>query len=668
MSDLESSLSNINLDFSNINIKKTLEINLSGTWSSVKISGDAKYQIASQTLQNGQVFISDSYGLNWKLVNFFTESNFLGYFVSVSISKDGKYQAVVQKNGYIATSTDYGKTWRIIQNCLYKSPSGNIVYNMLRDWSKIDISGNGKYQTAVSYYDDPTNGGYIFRSDDYGISWVDVTPYDMTGRYYTSVSICYSGKYQVVVNNSNPIIYSDDYGKTWYYPLSEIYSTGLAINSSQDENIDGKYRYSIYILDFDAGIKKSYDYGETWDFVNFITEENFFLLLSITTSSNGQYVYCLVQTFQQIINTLGVMVSHDYGETWIFTDLGIQYNYVITFNTDITNFGISTSENGSSISLTIENNKIYISNDYGLSFNNNNDSPIYNYIYPVKTSSSGQYQLSFITNREIILSKDYGNIWNKINIIKVWVACTISLTGQYQCCIDSTSSIYISDDYGDTWNLKTTIYILPIIKMSGDGKYYVSIYNNGFNPQLYVSIDYGNTWYLTDYIAVFIYDIEISLSGKYQTLLSYSSGIIISDDYGQTWKMASQFDYNYYWKYISMSSSGKFQLICTDIKPFYYSVSSDYGDTWILNSLDNFDIVSIDKTIVSSTGQYQFISSTDTNLNINIYYSTDYGKSWKLFDTTSIDNSSNISSISSTGQTVVLSNQNNIYQIYLNSI
>jgi photosystem II stability/assembly factor-like uncharacterized protein len=123
MSDLESSLSNINLDFSNIYIKNAFEIDLSGTWASIKISGDAKYQIASQTLQNGRVFISDTYGLNWEPINFFTENNFLGYFVSCSISKDGKYQSVVQKNGYLATSIDYGKTWKIIQNCLYKSPS-----------------------------------------------------------------------------------------------------------------------------------------------------------------------------------------------------------------------------------------------------------------------------------------------------------------------------------------------------------------------------------------------------------------------------------------------------------------------------------------------------------------------------------------------------------------
>jgi hypothetical protein len=62
--NLESSLSNINLDFSKITIKESYKIPLSGLWSSIKISGNALYQIACQSSENGQVFISSNYGID----------------------------------------------------------------------------------------------------------------------------------------------------------------------------------------------------------------------------------------------------------------------------------------------------------------------------------------------------------------------------------------------------------------------------------------------------------------------------------------------------------------------------------------------------------------------------------------------------------------------------
>ncbi len=99
--NLESSLSNINLDFSKITIKESYKIPLSCLWSSIKISGNALYQIACQSSENGQVFISSNYGIDWKNVQFLTDNNCLGNFVDVAISKNGKYMTVIQINGNI---------------------------------------------------------------------------------------------------------------------------------------------------------------------------------------------------------------------------------------------------------------------------------------------------------------------------------------------------------------------------------------------------------------------------------------------------------------------------------------------------------------------------------------------------------------------------------------
>lgn len=116
-----------------------------------------------------------------------------------------------------------------------------------------------------------------------------------------------------------------------------------------------------------------------------------------------------------------------------------------------------------------------------------------------------------------------------------------------------------------------------------------------------------------------------------------------------------------------MSSNGKFQLITSNFQPFYFITSNDYGKNWEVHEPLQANIISVENCIVSSTGQYQFISIY-TNPNIYIYYSIDYGNKWSIMNTKSINYSCQLSSISSNGQSLILSNQNSIYQIYLKII
>jgi uncharacterized protein YegP (UPF0339 family) len=104
-------LSNINLDFSNIDIKRKYLIELSGKWWNVAISETGQYQIAIQYSNNGQIFISNNYGINWTPVK---NVSSIGLFSGVSISNDGKYRSVLQQNGGILVSSDYGEKWIVI--------------------------------------------------------------------------------------------------------------------------------------------------------------------------------------------------------------------------------------------------------------------------------------------------------------------------------------------------------------------------------------------------------------------------------------------------------------------------------------------------------------------------------------------------------------------------
>jgi photosystem II stability/assembly factor-like uncharacterized protein len=668
MSDnLESSLSNINLDFTNIKINDSYETPLSGNWGAIKISGNALYQIACQTSGTGQVFISSNYGLNWKVVQYLTDKNLLGSFAGVGISKDGKHMTAIQKNGYVAISNDYGITWSIIKNCVTNQNSTYTILNMAKNWYGIDISGTGQYQTAVSLVDDPYHGGYIYRSNDYGQSWTDVTPYNSpVPRFYDNIAISYSGKYQTVVITANntpdgtfypsSMLTSTDYGVTWNKPVQVGYNlVTCCVNSSPDSSIDGKYQYANEYGG--EGIFASYDYGVTW--MNVLADSNPWIC--VTTSENGQYIY-------NSTNLDFVGISNDYGRTW----------QTKNFEYDLSN--VTISSDGSYIAVTTDHDQILFSNDYGVTFSNANDSPILKNIYPVQISSSGQYQTSAINNDQIIISDNYGKTWTKVSIVSSWYGNAISLTGQYQSAIDSNGNIYISNNFGNSWTFSAqfNIGLFGGIRISGDGKYHTIV--NGTTtvpgtPALCISDDYGVTWKY-----VFIEDVRnlsgcaMSVSGKYQTVadnsgVNFGGGqIYISSDYGNTFKQSNIGGGQYFWIYCSMSANGKYQLACNSQSPFIYAKSDDYGETWLVKPQVDDRIITINNCLVSSTGQYQFISMFVNTFQYLIYYSIDYGNTWAIMNTSSINYSCQIASVSSTGQSIVLSDQNSIYQIYLNNL
>jgi len=693
--NLESSLSNINLDFSKIKIQKSYEIPLSGLWNSIKISGDALYQIACQSSENGQVFISNNYGLQWKVVQYFTDNGYLGNFADVAISKDGKYMTVIQKNGYIAISDNYGITWRIIKNCLSKTDNGNVIFNMLQNWYSIDMSGDGKYQTAVSLRDALNNGGYIYRSDNYGTAWTDFTPSIPYPHSFLSISMSYSGKYQSIIISEyyssemerydSAFITSENYGLNWTayneIIIYNLYLYNCNVNKSLDTTIDGKYQY-VTSGSNGSGINISNDYGQTWNFISFNNGEYSYnnIIFSIKSSSDGKNVY--LSTYNRDVSCNAIFISNDYGETWPIIYSNISNNFSLNYEY-LNIFKIDTSSNGSFITFTNYDNKILFSNNYGETFNDYNDSPILKNIYPPKCSSSGEYQISFVPNNYIIYSNNYGSTWNKINIIDNWRSCAISLTGQYQSCINNNGLLYISNDYGKTWNYSINLIVGDIVKVSGDGKFYsvLATLNLKYPDKiLQVSSDYGKTF--TDILNenplngfnLFYspYTIEISLSGQYQVIIDSGISIQVSNDYCNNFSSNYAINENYAYlisgiNNISMSANGKFQLLVNNTQPLFYITSDDYGKTFKSYKQVRNDIVSVGNCCISSTGQYQFMS-LKTNPNYYIYYSSDYANTWNEMDTSEINYSCQIASVSSNGQSIILSNQNSIYQIYLNSI
>jgi hypothetical protein len=154
-------------------------------------------------------------------------------------------------------------------------------------------------------------------------------------------------------------------------------------------------------------------------------------------------------------------------------------------------------------------------------------------------SDNGQYMLVGLENGNLLMSVDHGTLWSEVTSVAgmgVWSGLAISSTGQYM--IASGTSQSYSTNYGSTW---TTVQTLPTtgISISGDGHYaiasndriayVISNYLSGFGTNTYT------TPTLTG-INARINSISLSSTGKYMVLCTggTTNNLYYSTDNGAT--------------------------------------------------------------------------------------------------------------------------------------
>ena len=268
------------------------------------------------------------------------------------------------------------------------------------EYYKSCISSTSQYQSVVSVSN-------IYTSSDYGVTWVQVSSFNIPppvvtiSDYWHSISMSSSGQYQTAVFFSSTVstfYVSNDYGSTW----TRKYSPN----------------------------------GSGW--------------YSVAISSSGQY--------QTVISTIipgAIQISSDYGTTWNTS----------TNPNGVFGLQVAMSSSGSFQIVCGIPNGIYISNDYGNTWTLNNSSPLNNNISTLSISSSGQYISLGVPNFGIYASNDYGNTWVLNSTYARWMfsAISISSTGQYQVVVSTyllivktPNLIAISTDYGITWRIVST--------------------------------------------------------------------------------------------------------------------------------------------------------------------------------------------------------------------
>ena len=571
-----------------------------------------------------------NFGQNWvkntNLPSFYSSYTFT---YKISMSASGQYQTVVstsfgygQYDGYIIyISSDYGSTWTSNTINIDNNPQTS------KFWSSVSVSASGKYQTAVA------SDEYIYISSDYGNNWTSAASSQLV---WNSVSISASGQYQTACVYSGSIWISSDYGSNW----TEITSTYGYNWNEVSISASGQYQTACV---YSGSIWTSSDYGNNWTEIITTSAYNW---KSVSISASGQY-----QT--ACINGGYTYISSDYGNTWEVTT--------------VSNSSVCAVSASGQYQVVCENDNAYCSNDYGKTWVTNTLQPDGN-INGVAISASGQY----ITTCPYGTGFGGGYMYNCQNSISAGVVSVGNYSSEPSGTTGSiyydTSSAALKVYDGSTWSSLATGYgILGVTALGYTGltggatltsdKYIQMAYAIGggssntypglmpgsysdiFSTQTLDLANFGQNWVQNTNAGSNNWTFTaVSASGQYQTTVVYGGSIWVSSNYGSTWTTVAT---GLAWSSVSISASGQYQTAV--VYGGLIWISSNYGLEW--TSTNNDFSADWDTVQMSASGQYQ----TAVVYGGSIWISSNYGFEWSELLVTSGQNWSSLA-VSATGQ------------------
>lgn len=646
-------------------------------WSYLNRSEDAKSLIAN--INNGLIKYSYNMGVTWLSQPSRTQP------ASLCMSLSGQYQTVVSAGRGLYTSNNYGKTW--IQ-------SSEFVNN----WKKITMDNTGQYQNVIPYY------GKIIVSSDFGITWTEQNNL----FYWIDVVICSNIKqYAIIIDNSgNKAIYNSI---NLWTTLSLVQQPPALSSSNEWSNIcfSGNNLYIsitdgyIYSLNTQTLIWSNSIISKKWsslcamDKYVIATVYGGFIYISIDNGINF-YEYAGIKNWHSssISLYLGIYTitvttfsgtiyySNDYGITWSNNNInglwksvsaGTQYVSAVDYNNNIYNSidsskvwyitpdlfelnSVGINQDSSLLVVSQNNGLIYLSNDYGLTFEPiPNDDKVTSYtlnwskiVISNKISNTNKYIIIAIAyDNYVYLSSDNGIIFNKVltiglNGIGQWISCDLSETGQYITVLDYNGNMYKSNDYGNTWLNIINSHTWVSISISASGQYQNAVSQDYI---LSISNDYGQTWTRKNINNIIYQDICISSSGQFQTAVSRGYSIYTSSDYGQSW-INKNIIKN--WNKIKTTDTGV-QIALVDQEQKIYYTSNLWADYISIDTNYIYKDIAI-----NGDGLFQFACSTD-----NVYYHNNTINSKITLNVQAITNNSvsdNINNIISFSETSLSQN------------
>ena len=332
---------------------------------------------------------------------------------SVSVSNDGQYiVAVSEQNGGVYVSSDYGDLWvQCYPLGLGVGLGVGLGFNEYGNWKACAISSTGSTIVIAQF------NGYIYKSIDYGVNWIQIWSSVNGLNNWTSISISSDGtKISAVSSSSNIYVYdgilwSSQSTDTSSNPLNNLIWMSVSMSSDGSKVVACAYNDYIYL---------SSDYGSSW---KRLTTAGNRLWKSITMSSNGAILVSVEYGGY-------IYISTDYGVSWKQTNASLGY--------------------WNSISISSTGSKIVVCG-YDL--------------------TNGTY---------IYISSNYGTNWTRQIAAnsKLWKSVAISNNGLYIASVASNDYISVAS-YTDLFLLNSYTNITTTLKNINNKKYLVlQFYSN----------------------------------------------------------------------------------------------------------------------------------------------------------------------------------------------
>jgi hypothetical protein len=587
--DLTVRTGNLNVtNFSNLN-SSTINGNLSVT-GQVIVSGNAQFQ--GTRIDAPDIYCSNIYG------------NIQGFFI-----KDASYvDLYLSGNAFLGGNVIIGTN----------DPTNLPKYAFDMTQNKFSFSNYGN-----TWNDTRTPGMYSFINPLINVKMLDnpnlpFTSNSLTVTSITGTELFRNGTYSVsaFTGNSNAykvfdLIPSTSWLSVSSYTLTNPYSyIGTAASTSyiQFDGISTSISYGEYIqinLPYSAALKA---YSLVTDATAGFSRAASWVLLGQNPTDVS---WNLIDVKGDGITNVAISPNTD-TSIFVVTDANTKPNTTYTnFRIVFTNF-----QGGRAIiSQWNLSGDVYLDQSKFVSYSG------------ISISTTGQYQSISVTNGNLYLSQDYGSTWKDNNAgttnNQLWSGISISSTGQYQTAVvDNSGDIYTSDSYGSSWTDRSNINSWKGIMVSSDGRIQTAVPSGG---NIYTSANYGQTWLASNSGAKNWSKVDITADGTIQAATVSFGNIWLSTDSGLNWSQKSPTGSNEYWSSVTMSYNGS--LIAADVSGGNIYISNDIGSTWNNATGQQFGNQRWSGLATSSTGQY----ITAQTVTGNIYISKSFGQAgtWK---------------------------------------
>ena len=517
---------------------------------------------------------SSNYGSVWS--NTSNTASTGSYYQDVAMSYDGKYQfgLLYNKTGFgsLNVSSNYGSSWSSVN--LPSSYTDNIIYQ------------------AVPYLSSNTQT-FQFAALNAATWLPNAQPLNVQVGTYVATSSSNTNAWNVFDSSTTTAWQS----ATSSYNASGVYTGTYDTNSIPGEWVQIQLPYSFILNKYKIynnltsygfpsnvpGPKNLYVFGSnnnSWTLINNTLLDGSEQVVSFNNSIS-------YSSYRFVVNSIGIGGANSFALIAKVDLIGIVQNSTGAFS-----YSMAASGNGQNILIANQsyipsNGNLYISTNYGQSFNDIGQKVSNGVWQGVAVSQSGMYQAAIGINpsgsSNIWISTNSGVTWGqRIGVSNGWQSIAMNATGQYITAIQAgnvsipAGNIWVSSTYGSSWSSYGNIYQYSTsvnafanqgssdfnrtIRISADGKYQtalglgLSTDRNKGNANIWTNSNYGQGSWTDSGVSTPVINGNVSIlssvsmigSGKDQ-IVSYIANVVggnsvsgsfmKSSNYGETWTM-----------------------------------------------------------------------------------------------------------------------------------